>query len=384
MEEIYFDNAATTRTDPEVAALMTHVLCEEYGNPSSLHSRGVQAQLLIERASRQLAAALGMKRGKGRILFTSGGTEANNLALFGAAAALRRRGRQIVTTSVEHASVLESAKELGTRGFEPVFLSPGPDGRIPVDALLSACHEDTILVSMMLVNNEVGAVQPIADPAVIREIRRRSPHALIHADAVQAFCKHPFSMPALGLDMVTVSAHKIHGPKGSGALALAEGARILPQLFGGEQQNRLRPGTENVAGIAALGLAAENAFSHLEENRAAAAAVGARVRERLSGRKGIVFHSPQADCSPFLLNLSAVGYRSETLLHALAAEEIYLSSGSACSKGAKSHVLAAMGCPAAEIDSALRLSFCKYNTPEQADRFAETLQRITQTLRRSN
>ena len=188
MEEIYFDNAATTRTDPEVAALMTHVLCEEYGNPSSLHSRGVQAQLLIERASRQLAAALGMKRGKGRILFTSGGTEANNLALFGAAAALRRRGRQIVTTSVEHASVLESAKELGTRGFEPVFLSPGPDGRIPVDALLSACHEDTILVSMMLVNNEVGAVQPIADPAVIREIRRRSPHALIHADAVQAFC----------------------------------------------------------------------------------------------------------------------------------------------------------------------------------------------------
>ena len=237
---------------------------------------------------------------------------------------------------------------------------------------------------MMLVNNEVGAVQPIADPAVIREIRRRFPHALIHADAVQAFCKHPFSMPALGLDMVTVSAHKIHGPKGSGALALAEGARILPQLFGGEQQNRLRPGTENVAGIAALGLAAENAFSHLEENRAAAAAVGARVRERLSGRKGIVFHSPQADCSPFLLNLSAVGYRSETLLHALAAEEIYLSSGSACSKGAKSHVLAAMGCPAAEIDSALRLSFCKYNTPEQADRFAETLQRITQTLRRSN
>ena len=382
MEEIYFDNAATTRTDPEVAALVTHVLCEEYGNPSSLHSRGVGAQRLIERARRQLEGALGMRRDKGKILFTSGGTEANNLALFGGASALRRRGRRIVTTSVEHASVLEAARELENRGFEPVFLDPGPDGTVPVEALLEACNEETVLVSMMLVNNETGAVQPLADPQVIAQLRRRAPHALIHADAVQAFGKHPFSMAALGLDMITVSAHKIHGPKGSGALAFGPGVRILPQLFGGEQQEKLRPGTENVAGIAALGLAAENAVSHLEENRAIAAAVGAEVRARLEGKEGIVFHSPR-NSSPFLLNLSVVGYRSETMLHALAAEGIYLSSGSACSKGAQSHVLAAMGCPPREIDSALRLSFSKYNTPEQAARFAEVLLGLTRTLRRS-
>lgn len=384
MEEIYFDNAATTRTDPEVAALMTHVLCEEYGNPSSLHSRGVQAQLVLERAARQLETALGQKRGKGRLLFTSGGTEANNLALFGAADALRRRGKRIVTTSVEHASVLDSAKELGNRGFDPVFLDPGADGRISADKLLEACDEQTVLVSMMMVNNEVGTVQPIADPAVIREIRRRSPHALIHTDAVQAFCKHPFSMATLGLDLVTVSAHKIHGPKGVGALALADGVRINPQLFGGSQQQRLRPGTENVAGIAALGFAAERAASQLLENRARASAVGARLRELLADQPGIVFHSPIEGCSPFLQNLSAVGHRSETMLHALAAEGIFLSSGSACSKGAKSHVLAAMGCSAAEIDSALRLSFCKYNTPQEAERFAETLLRLRDTLRRTH
>ncbi len=377
MKEIYFDNAATTRVDADVVALMAQVMREEYGNPSSLHTRGVQAQLLVERAQKLLLSALGAKNGQ--VLFTSGGTEANNLALFGGADAKKRRGKRIVTTSMEHSSVLATMRELERRGFELIEIAPGSDGRVNVDKLLDACNVDTILVSIMLVNNEVGTVQPVAE--VAKRLRVKAPNALLHSDAVQAFGKIPFSVTALGVDMLTFSGHKIHAPKGIGALYIADGVRITPLLFGGSQQRGLRPGTESVPMIAALGLAAKNAAERLNENRAGAQQTRDALLCGLSALPGVTLNSPAEGCSPFLLNCSVTGYRSETLLHFLAAQGIYVSSGSACSKGAKSHVLAAMGKNVREIDSALRISLCEANTPQEAERFCEALKAAMQSLR---
>lgn len=379
MNEIYFDNAATTRVDEGVVSLMAQVMREDYGNPSSLHTRGVQAQLLMERAQKQLLSALGAKGGQ--VLFTSGGTEANNLALFGGSDAKKRRGNRIVTTSVEHSSVLAAARELSRRGFETVEIQPESDGRISVEKLLDACNEGTILVSMMLVNNEVGTVQPVAE--VAKKLRLKAPNALLHTDAVQAFGKIPFSVSALGVDMLTLSGHKIHAPKGVGALYLADKVRVTPLLYGGSQQRGLRPGTESVPMIAALGLAAKNAVDRLDDNRTNAQQTKDALIEGLSALPNVIVNSPNENCSPFLLNCSAVGYRSETLLHFLASHGIYVSSGSACSKGAKSHVLAAMGKSVREIDSALRISLCETNTPPEATRFCDVLSLAMQSLRQS-
>lgn len=379
MKDIYFDNAATTRVDEDVVALMAQVMREDYGNPSSLHTRGVQAQLLVERAERQLLSALGAK--SGQVLFTSGGTEANNLALFGGADAKKRRGKRIVTTAMEHSSVLCAMRELSHRGFELIEILPEADGRVNADKLLDACNGDTVLVSMMLVNNEVGSIQPVAE--VAKRLRAKAPHALLHTDAVQAFGKIPFSVSSLGVDMLTLSGHKIHAPKGVGALYLADKVRITPLLFGGSQQKGLRPGTESVPMIAALGLAAQTAAGRLTENRAGALATKEALINGLSALPNVVINSPAEHCSPFLLNCSVVGYRSETLLHFLASQGIYVSSGSACSKGAKSHVLAAMGRSEREIDSALRVSLCEYNTPQEAERFCEALKSAMQSLRRA-
>lgn len=377
--EIYFDNASTTRVDDSVIALMVDIMKNEYGNPSSLHSRGVAAERQMVRARRQLLEAMGAK--DGRCVFTSGGTEANNLALFGAAGALRRRGNRIVTTAFEHSSVMASCEELERRGFEVARIGPRPDGFVDPEEFLAACDEQTILVSMMLVNNETGAVQPMAE--IARGARLKSPRALVHSDAVQAFGKIPFSVDRLGIDLMTVSGHKIHAPKGVGALYLAPGARVLPILFGGGQQDKLRPGTEGVPLAVALGAAAYEAAAELTANTERVRAVRARLLKRLSAMEGIVFHSPERNNSPYLLDISAPGFRSETMLHFLAERSIFVSSGSACSKGAKSHVLEAMGRPAAEIDSALRVSLCKHNTVDQADRFAEALSIAMRELRRA-
>lgn len=379
MNEIYFDNAATTQVDEDVVALMSQVMREDYGNPSSLHTRGVQAQLLVERAQKQLLAALGAKNGQ--VLFTSGGTESNNLALFGGTDAKKRRGNRVVTTSIEHSSVLATTRELGRRGFEIVEIPPEANGRISVDRLLDACNADTILVSMMLVNNEVGTLQPVAEAA--KKLRAKAPNALLHTDAVQGFGKIPFSVSALGVDMLSLSGHKIHAPKGVGALYLADKVRITPLLYGGSQQRGLRPGTENVPMIAALGLAAKNAAARLNENRTRAQQVKEALIQGLAALPNVVINSPEENCSPFLLNCSVVGYRSETLLHFLASHSIYVSSASACSKGAKSHVLAAMGKSAGEIDSALRISLYDYNTPQEAEQFCDVLSLAVQSLRQA-
>jgi len=363
-----------------VISQMTDVMRSEYGNPSSLHTRGVNAQLRMERAAHQVEAALGMK--EGQVLFTSGGTESNNLAILGSAEALRRRGNRIVTTAMEHSSVLESAKELERRGFEVVYLSPDSEGRIPLSALEEALDERTILVSMMLVNNEVGTVQPVAEAAKL--VHARCPAAQMHTDAVQAFGKIPFRVSELGVDLLSVSGHKIHAPKGVGALWVGPRARIRPLLFGGGQQKGLRPGTESVPMIAALGVAACEAQTDLPAASERLAALKKRLLAGLSQFENVVIHTPAENVSPFLLNFSVLGYRSETMLHFLAQRNVFVSSGSACSKGERSHVLAAMGCTDAEIDSALRLSFSKYSTPQQADWFLESLGEAIAALRRAN
>jgi cysteine desulfurase len=244
MSEIYFDNASTTRVDDSVIAQMADVMKNEYGNPSSLHSRGVAAERRVAAAAEQVLSALGAKTGQ--LVFTSGGTEANNLAVFGSVEVKKRRGRRIVTTAIEHSSVLECVRELARRGFDVVEVPCEADGRMDAQRMLAACNADTILVSMMLVNNEVGCIQPLGE--VVQGVRAGCPHAVIHTDAVQALGKIPFSASALGVDLLTISGHKIHAPKGCGALYLAQGVRVSPLLYGGDQQRGLHRERPDVRG----------------------------------------------------------------------------------------------------------------------------------------
>ncbi len=269
-------------------------------------------------------------------------------------------------------------RELAKRGFSVTEVAPDPEGRIDAAKLLAACDENTVLVSMMLVNNEVGAIQPLAE--VVRGVREKCPHAVVHSDAVQAFGKIPFSVSALGVDLMTVSGHKIHAPKGCGALYIADGVRVSPILYGGEQQRGLRPGTESVPLIGALGLASYNAASELAANRERVEAVRARLLSLLQKVKGVKINSPADNVSPYLLDLSVPGYRSEPLVHFLAQRNIFVSSGSACSRGAKSHVLEAMGKSDADVDSALRISLNKYSTLKEAEGFVEALTIAMQTI----
>lgn len=369
MREIYLDNSATTRVDEDTAAVAMELMTGEYGNPSSLHGKGLRAQERLDTARRQLAEALGCTREE--VTFTSGGTEANNLALLGGAEALRRRGKTVVTTAWEHSSVLEPLRHLEKQGFTLRLVGPGPDGRIDAEKLLAAVDNDTILVSCMLVNSEVGSVAPLAE--IARGLRRKNKLALLHCDAVQAFCKLPFSVARLGIDLAAVSAHKLHAPKGAGALYVRKGVRILPRTFGGEQEKGLRPGTENTPICCAFGHAAEKMSRRLDENLAH----GRRLHEYFVNKagkfQGGCINSP-VDSTPYICNLSVLGYRSEILLHYLAQRGVFVSSGSACAKGARSHVLEAMGLPRARVDSALRVSFCKDNTTEEIDLFFEALQ----------
>ncbi len=367
--ELYFDNAATTRTAQEAADAMLDMLTNQYGNPSSLHYKGLEAQTRIDRARRQLASLLDCK--PERLTFTSGATEANNLVLFGAAAARRRQRSRIVTTAYEHSSVEEACRQLEKEGFEVVRIAPDKAGQISASDVVGAVDEKTILVSCMMVNNELGTILPIEE--IVHGVRRKKKDIFLHSDAVQALGKLPFRLSRLELDAVSVSAHKIHGPKGTGALYLREGTRILPRSFGGEQEKKFRPGTENAAGIVGFGAACQlmekNGGEYLEQIRRC----NLRLRELLSGREGFVIHSPE-DALPTILNVSVPGVRSEVMLHFLEQYGICVSSGSACAKGAKSHVLSAMGLPAAEIDSALRISFSHENTVEQTEKLAEALE----------
>ena len=365
MEEIYLDNSATTRVCEKSAEKVLELMTQCYGNPSSLHKKGLEAQREVAHARQAVAVSLGAQPRE--IIFTSGGTEANNLAVLGGAAAGRRRGKRIVTTAIEHPSVLEPMRQLEKEGFEVVFLTPDADGRVPEEAVLKAVTGDTILISVMAVNNELGSIQPIE--VLKKAVKRAGAPALVHVDGVQAYGKLPLRPEKLGIDLLTVSGHKIHGPKGVGALYVSKNARILPRTFGGGQERELRPGTEAAPLIAGLGAAVEElpdwrqAYSRMEKLRD-------YTLQKLSGLEGVEVNSP-VEGLPYLLNFSALGIRSETMLHFLAQRGIYVSSGSACAKGKQSHVLKAAGLPDSRISSAIRLSFSRENTERDADALAE-------------
>lgn len=365
MEEIYLDNSATTRVCEKSAEKVLELMTQCYGNPSSLHKKGLEAQREVAHARQAVAVSLSAQPRE--IIFTSGGTEANNLAVLGGAAAGRRRGKRIVTTAIEHPSVLEPMRQLEKEGFEVVFLTPDADGRVPEEAVLKAVTGDTILISVMAVNNELGSIQPIE--VLKKAVKRAGAPALVHVDGVQAYGKLPLRPEKLGIDLLTVSGHKIHGPKGVGALYVSKNARILPRTFGGGQERELRPGTEAAPLIAGLGAAVEElpdwrqAYSRMEKLRD-------YTLQKLSGLEGVEVNSP-VEGFPYLLNFSALGIRSETMLHFLAQRGIYVSSGSACAKGKQSHVLKAAGLPDSRISSAIRVGFSRENTERDADALAE-------------
>ena len=373
-KEHYLDNSATTRVLPEAARKAAEVMVEEYGNPSSLHTRGFRARQELEASRETVAARLGAKPEE--LYFTSGGTEGNNLALFGAALAKKRQGNRIVTTLAEHDSVLGTVGELEKQGFEVVRLRPDSEGHLSEEQLFDAVNEKTILVSMMLVNNETGAVFPVS--AAARAIRRKKAPALLHTDAVQAFGKLEFSPAKLGADLCSESAHKVHGPKGVGALYVSKSARILPHTFGGGQEKGLRPGTESVPLICAFGEAvrllpkASEAGPEMER-------LNGLLRGKLRELPEVTVNSPE-DGLPYILNFSAGRVRAETMLHFLAEQNIFVSSGSACGRAKPSHVLEAMGLPKERISSALRVSFSRFSEEDDVLALAEALKKGLRTL----
>jgi cysteine desulfurase len=378
--EIYLDNAATTRVDPAVVAAMMAVLTEGYGNPSSIHGKGVEAERRLAAARAQVAGALGVPAAA--VIFTSGGTEANNLALQGGARAYRGRRRHLITTAVEHSSVLEALRALENEGFVLSILPVDGTGRVNPDDVRAALRPETLLVSVMAVNNETGTVQPIAEIArLLEEARGRDRLPLLHVDAVQAFGRVP--LPAAEIDLVTVSAHKIHGPKGSGALVVRAGVRLQPLLHGGDQQRGLRPGTENVPGIVGFGIAA----ARLAAEGEAAAERMRRLRgvlvERLMAIPGVAVNGAPSGAAPHILNVRIPGVRGETLVHRLEMEGIFVSTGSACHARdpRPSHVLLAMGLAREDALSSLRLSLAPTTTLEEIEAAAGAIARAAPELR---
>ncbi len=376
MAEHYLDNAATTPVLPEAAERARALMVEEFGNPSSLHTRGFRARQALEESREAIAGKLGAAPQE--LVFTGGGTEGNNLAILGAAQARRRLGDKIVTTAIEHDSVLGAMQELERQGFRVAYVKPQGDGRVPLEALAEEIDGDTVLVSVMAVNNETGARQPVEELA--RAIKRRKAPALLHTDAVQAFGKILFSPAKWGVDLCTLSAHKIHGPKGVGALYIKKGARLLPRSFGGGQERALRPGTESLPLIGAFAQAAKL----LPPPAQALESVGLLRDSLITGLREIpeaTVHSPE-DGLPYIVNFSAGTVRAETMLHFLAQRGVYVSAGSACGKAKPSHVLAAMGLPKEQIASALRVSFSRFSTIEDVEALLSALKEGLKSLQK--
>jgi cysteine desulfurase len=372
---VYFDNASTTRVRDEVRDAMVRVLSDNYGNPSSSHVLGRQAKAALDEARKNVASALGGDADE--VFFTSGGTEADNWAVLGSAELQSRRGKHLVTTLVEHDAVRKTCAHLENRGWEVTWLKPDKSGRITAADFASALREDTIFASVMLVNNETGTLNPI--PEMARELGRRAPQALFHTDAVQGFMKVPFSVKTLGADLVSVSAHKLHGPKGAGALWIKKGVKLPPLLFGGGQEKEKRSGTEALPAVVGFGEAVRLAVAEKTETWKAVRSLydytAALLREKLPGAVLL----SEGD-SPFILSLSLPGYKSEVLMNCLEAEGICVAKSSACKRGARSHVLEAMKLPPDVIDAALRVSFSRYSTQEEAAYFVDKLKEATQRL----
>ena len=379
--EAYFDNSATTRCYPEVAEIVVKTMTEDFGNPSAMHLKGVEAEKYVREAAQTLAKIL--KVNEKEIIFTSGGTESNNLALFGGADANKRSGNHIITTSVEHAAVGQPAERLEQMGYEVTIVPVDHRGVVQLEALEKALRPDTILVSTMYVNNEVGAVMPVEEIAKL--VHEKSPKALYHVDAIQAFGKYRIYPKKAGIDMLSVSSHKIHGPKGVGFLYINEKARIQPQILGGGQQAGMRSGTDNVPGIAGLGVAAKMVYTDFDKKIEHMYQLKERLAEGFLKLPDVRLNGMEIrEGAPQILSASFLGVRSEVLLHTLEEKGIYVSAGSACSshKRKAAGTLSAMGMEAAQRESTLRFSFSEENTFEEVDYALDVIGQVLPMLRR--
>ena len=365
---IYLDNAATTKPCGEAVSAAVDAMTENYGNPSSLHRAGLDAQLAVDKARKAIAASIGADSSE--IYFTSGATESNNLALRGISAAYGRKCRKLVISSVEHASVDETASALEKSGFEIVRISPRDDGRFYADDFISACDENTCLVSMMLVNNETGYIMPVRE--TFMAVKRSYPEIITHCDCVQGYMKLPIKAASLGADLISLSAHKIHGVKGVGAIYIKKGVRVIPIVTGGKQEKGIRSGTESVPLIAAFGAAVDKFRPTIAERYERVSQLKAHLLEKIGGIENVTVNSP-SDGSPYVINISAVGKRSEIMHHFLESKGIYVSSGSACSKGQQSGVLGEFGISGKRADGAVRISITAQTTEGELDEFAEAL-----------
>lgn len=379
--EAYLDNSATTRCLECVTEKMVRVMRTDYGNPSSLHKKGVEAEHYIKEAKTFFAENLKVQEKE--LYFTSGGTESNNLAVIGAALANQRAGKHLITTAIEHPSVLNVMKYLETCGFRVTYLPVDKNGIVSFDALRDAVSQETILLSVMYVNNEIGSVQPVKEMA--RTVKALNPGVLFHVDAIQAYGKYRIYPKKEGIDLLSVSGHKIHGPKGSGLLYVSEKAKIRPILFGGEQQKGIRSGTENVPGIAGIAEAAKECYKDLEEK----ADRMYRLKEKLiTGAErldGVTVNGRTGrDSAPHIVSLSFAGVKSEVLLHALEEKGIYVSAGSACSsnKPSVSQTLQAIGLEKGLLGSTLRFSLSFETTEEEIAYCLEGLKEVLPMLRK--
>lgn len=379
--EVYLDNSATTRCYDIVGDTVYRVMCEDYGNPSSMHRKGVEAERYVRQTKETLAKLLKVQEKE--IFFTSGGTESDNLALIGCARANRRAGNHLITTSIEHPAILNTMQYLEQEGFRVTYLPVDETGRIRLQDLKEALCEDTILVSIMYVNNEIGSVQPIEEAVQMVKNYKRS--ILFHVDAVQGFGKYRIYPKRAGIDLLSISGHKIHGPKGIGALYINEKVKIHPIIFGGEQQKNIRSGTENVPGIAGLGVAAQEIYRNLDEKTAYMRELKQRFIEGVTRIEHTKVHGLCDERSaPHIISVGIAGIRSEVLLHTLEERGIYVSSGSACASNhpAISGVLRGIGTEKEYLDSTLRFSLSEFTTKEEIDYTLGVLYNCVPMLRR--
>lgn len=373
---IYLDNAATTKPCTEAVDAAVEAMTVNFGNPSSLHRAGLNAQLAVDEARKLIADSIGADSSS--VYFTSGATESNNLALRGASAAYGKKCRKIVISAVEHASIDETASDLEKKDFEVIRVSPREDGRFYAADFVNACDENTCLISMMLVNNETGYILPVKE--VFTAVKRRFPHIITHCDCVQAYMKVPVKANALGADLISLSGHKIHGIKGVGVLYIKKGIRVIPVVTGGKQEKGIRSGTESVPLICAMGAAVKKLAPTINERFKRVSELKACLLGRLADIDGIAVNSLD-DGSPYVVNISVIGRRSEIMLHFLESKEIYVSSGSACSKGQQSGVLGQFGVSGKRADSAVRISMTAETTEDEIDALADALREGIEKVR---
>ena len=381
---IYFDNAATTRASEQVVEKVTEMLCHNFGNPASVNKLGLQVEKEIKKTTEILSRGIHCKINE--IYYTSGGTEGDNWAIFGTAEGYQRQGKHLITTKIEHPAVKKPMETLEQKGYDITWLSVDKKGKIDLEELKQSIRKDTILVSIILINNETGVIQDVEKIGKI--IKQQNENTLFHVDAVQAFGKYAIDVEKMNIDLLTMSAHKINGPKGVGMLYKRQGLKVKPYILGGGQQQGQRSGTENGAGVAGLGVAADICFQNMKKNQQTIFDVKRTLAEGiLNGIADVQINGDTLEqSSPYVLNVTFKGLRSEVLLHALESKDIFVSAGSACDSKKKvgSPVLTAMGLPFNEIEGAVRFSFCQYNTVEEAQECVKQLKEIVPFLRKYN